>query len=376
MTRALRRAVPYFDYQNAFKPYEEEFVGIFRDILARGAFIQQRDLKAFEENLASYLGARHAIGVGNATDGMIMAWRAAGLEPGDEVILPSHTMVASAASIHFAGGVPVPVECGADHLLDPEAIEPSITPRTRAIMPVQLNGRTCSMDRIQEIADRHGLMILEDAAQGLGSRYRGRLAGTFGVASAFSFYPAKVLGCLGDGGAVVTDDDRVAEQVRLLRDHGRDPRTGEVSRWGLNSRLDNLQAAFLDAQLRRYSDILTRRRRIAAMYQELLGGIEELRLPPAPVEDGIHYDTFQNYELQAERRDELRDHLRDKGVGTLTQWGGKAVHQWSGLGFDVTLPQTERLFERCLMLPMNTTLTDEDVAYVSESVRGFYTGGA
>lgn len=372
MTKVLSRAVPFFDYQNAFKPYEEEFVGIFRDVLSRGAFIQQRDLETFEENLASYLGVRHAIGVGNATDGLIMAWRAAGLEPGDEVILPSHTMVASAASVHFAGGVPVPVECAADHLLDPEAIEPAITARTRAIMPVQLNGRTCRMDRVQEIADHHGLMILEDAAQGLGSRYRGRLAGTFGVAAVFSFYPAKILGCLGDGGAVVTDDDRLAEQVRLLRDHGRDPRTGEVSRWGLNSRLDNLQAALLDAQFRRYSDVLARRRQLASMYQELLGGIEEIRLPPAPVEGGEHYDTFQNYELQAERRDELRDHLRGQGVGTLIQWGGKAVHQWRGLGFDVTLPRTELFFERCLMLPMNVTLTDEDVVYVGESVRRFY----
>jgi dTDP-4-amino-4,6-dideoxygalactose transaminase len=151
-----------------------------------------------------------------------MAWRAAGLKPGDEVIFPSHTMAASPASVAHAGGTPVPVECGADHLIDPDAIEAAITKRTVAIMPVQLNGRTADMDRIQRIADSHGLYILEDSAQALGSMFRGRMAGTFGRAGVYSFYPAKILGCFGDGGAVVTNDDAIAERVRLLRDHGRD----------------------------------------------------------------------------------------------------------------------------------------------------------
>jgi dTDP-4-amino-4,6-dideoxygalactose transaminase len=367
-----RRDVPFFNYRGAFAAREEEFVAIFRDVLHRGAYIQQRDLADFEARLASYMGVKHAFGVANATDGLIMLARAAALGPGDEVIFPSHTMVASPASVAHCGATPVPVEClDRDHLIDPDAIEAAITPRTRAIIPVHLNGRTCRMDRITDIATRHGLLIIEDAAQALGSRFRGRHAGTFGLGAAISFYPAKILGCLGDGGAVVTNDDEVARKVRLLRDHGRND-LGDVEMWGLNSRLDNLQAAILDAQFKEYHVIVNRRREIAVQYQQGLEGMSELVLPPAPGEDEEHFDVFQNYELEADRRDDLRAHLTARGIGTLLQWGGKAVHQFRGLGFTQSLPRTERFFQRCLMLPMNMTVTDDEVAYVVATIREFY----
>jgi dTDP-4-amino-4,6-dideoxygalactose transaminase len=365
------RTIPFFNYKAAFSSMEKELVAIFRDVIHRGAFIQQRDLADFEQHIAGYLGIKHVIGVGNATDGLIMAWRAAGLQPGDEVIFPSHTMAASPASVAHAGGVPVPVDCGADHLIDPAAIEAAVTRRTRAIMPVQLNGRTANMDRIQEIADRHGLFILEDSAQALGSRFKERFAGTFGRAGVFSFYPAKILGCLGDGGAVITNDDAVAERVLLLRDHGRNQQ-GEVVMWGLNSRLDNLQAAVLDLQFRHYGDIIAQRRALASRYQERLGDLSQLQLPPAPDSDPDHFDVYQNYEIQADDRDALRAHLTAHGIGTLLQWGGKAVHQFSALGFSVSLPNTERLFRRCLMLPMNTMVSLDDADYVSACIRRFY----
>jgi dTDP-4-amino-4,6-dideoxygalactose transaminase len=280
-------------------------------------------------------------------------------------------MVATAAAIHFAGGVPVPVECGVDHLIDPASVESAITRRTKAIMPTQLNGRTCNMDALQDIADRRGLLIVEDAAQGLGSRYKEKQAGTFGVAAAISFYPAKNLGCLGDGGAVLANSDKVYEIMCSLHDHGRDEH-GEVVMWGLNSRLDNMQAAILDYKLARYDQEVSRRREIASLYQQELGAIKELELPPAPGSEPDHFDVFQNYELEAERRDDLRAFLQGKGIGTLIQWGGKAVHQFERLGFNVELPYTERMFTRCLMLPMNRSLSDEDVLYVCAMIRQFY----
>ena len=368
---ASPRSIPFFNYKAAFAAREEEFVAIFRDVIHRGAFIQQKDLVDFEGRLAEYLGVKHVIGVGNATDGLIMAWRAAGLKPGDEVIFPSHTMAASPASVAHAGGVPVPVDCGPDHLIDPDVIDAAITTRTRAIMPVQLNGRTANMDKIQAIADLHGLFILEDSAQALGSRFKGRYAGTFGRAGVFSFYPAKILGCLGDGGALITNDDAIAERVLLLRDHGRNSE-GEVVMWGLNSRLDNLQAAILDAQFRDYANIVKHRRTLAARYQAQLGDLPQLQLPPAPGSDPDHFDVFQNYEIQADERDALRTHLTACGVGTLLQWGGKAIHQYSALGFNVALPNTERLFRRCLMLPMNIMVSHEDADYISGCIRQFY----
>jgi dTDP-4-amino-4,6-dideoxygalactose transaminase len=370
-TAAKQRSIPFFNYKGAFTAREEEYVAIFRDVIHRGAFIQQKDLVDFERHLAEYLGVRHAIGVGNATDGLIMAWKAAGLRPGDEVIFPSHTMVASPASVAHAGGVPVPVDCGPDHLIDPAAVERAVTPRTRAIMPVQLNGRTSDMDAIQAIADRHGLFILEDSAQALGSKFRGRFAGTFGRAGVYSFYPAKILGCFGDGGAIVTNDDAVAEKVLLLRDHGRNA-AGEVVTWGLNSRLDNLQAAILDLQFRDYGEIIAHRRALAACYEEQLSGLRQLDLPPAPDEDPDHFDVFQNYELQADDRDALRTHLTAAGIGTLIQWGGKPVHQFKDLGLHTSLPYTDRLFQRCLMLPMNMMVSIDDAMYVSEAIRQFY----
>lgn len=365
--------IPFFNYRGAFAAHEEEFVEIFRDILHRGAFIQQRDLAEFEDALARYLGVSHAFGVANATDGLIISFRAAGIGPGDEVIFPSHTMVASPAAVAHVGGIPVPVDIGPDHLIDPHAIEAAVTEKTRAIMPVQLNGRTCDMDAIERIASKHSLLIIEDAAQALGSQFKGRFAGTFGIAAAFSFYPAKILGCFGDGGAVVTNDSEVARKIALLRDHGRNDK-GDVEMWGLNSRLDNLQAAILHAQFRDYDKIIGRRRSIAALYDSLLSDLTELVLPPAPDTNGDHFDVFQNYELEADRRDALRAYLSERGVGTILQWGGTPVHMFKGLGFNVSLPQTERFFERCLMLPMNMMVTDDEVHYVGASIRAFYRG--
>ncbi len=278
---AVVKEVPFFRYPDVFIHQEEEFVRIFRDVGRRGAFILQQELARFERRLAEFTGAAHAVGVANATDGLHLALRAAGVGPGDEVILSSHTMIATAAAVHFAGAVPVPVDCGPDHLIDPESVERAITPRTRALMPTQLNGRTADMDILQAIADRHGLLIVEDAAQGLGSKFKGGSAGTFGIAGAISFYPAKVLGCLGDGGAVLTSCEAVYRRLLELRDHGRDAH-GAIACWGLNSRLDNLQAALLDHQLSGYPAVIDRRRAMARLYDERLRALPQIMLPPAP----------------------------------------------------------------------------------------------
>jgi len=368
---SFKKEIPFFNYPHVFTSQEEELMSVIRDVGRRGAFIMQKDLNNFETNLAAYTGAKYAVGVANATDGLQMGLMAASIEPGDEVIFCSHTMVATASAIHFAGAVPVLIEAGLDHLMDPEAIEAAITSRTRAIMPTQLNGRTANMDEIQAVADKHGLKIFEDAAQALGSKFKGRCAGTFGTASCISFYPAKILGCLGDGGAVLTNDEEVCRKVWLLRDHGRNE-NGDVVMWGLNSRLDNLQAAILDYQFKGYESVIARRRAIASMYQERLSELETLILPPAPDSDPDHFDVYQNYEIEAEERDELRAYLAENGVGTLVQWGGKAVHQFGKLGFTRKLPFTERLFERLLMLPMNMSLADDDVDYVCRMIRRFY----
>lgn len=367
------RNVPFFDYPRAYLDEREAILSIVDHVASKGAFILQSELKSFEKNLSSYIGVKHAIGVANATDGLELAWMTLGLKPGDEVIICSHTMLATASAIVTAGGVPVPVDIGIDNLIDPESIELAITPRTVGIMPTQLNGRTCDMDRILQIVNKHHLLLVEDAAQALGSRFKGKHAGTFGKAAAISFYPAKVLGCLGDGGAVITNCDQEFDKLYQLHDHGRDT-NGEVVSWGRNSRLDNIQAAILDYRLSSYDKIVERRRAIAAIYQERLGKLEELQLPPAPNANSDHFDIYQNYELQADRRDNLKEYLRMNGIGTLVQWGGKGVHQWERLGFSVKLPKVERFFERCIMFPINMFISNDDVHYVCDQVEAFYRG--
>jgi dTDP-4-amino-4,6-dideoxygalactose transaminase len=366
-----RSSVPFFDYPRLFLSEEQELMAIFRDVGLRGAFILQQDLARFERRLADYLGMEFGVGVGNATDGLLLSLRALDLEPGDEVIFCSHTMVATAAAIHFAGATPVPVECGPDHLIDPESVALAVTSRTRVILPTQLNGRTADMHALAAIARHNGLQIVEDAAQALGSRFRGQPAGSFGAAGVFSFFPAKTLGCLGDGGAVVTNSEDVHRRVLELRDHGRGT-DGEIVSWGLNSRLDNLQAAILDFRLGSYAVAVDRRRTLACLYESRLGAIEQLKLPPGPAADGEHFDVFQNYEIEAERRADLRAFLKGREIGTALPWGGKAVHQWQRLGFKTDLPFTETVFERVLLLPLNLSLTDDHVSYVCDAIEAFY----
>lgn len=247
--------VPFFDYPSVFKEFEPQLNNIFSDVCSRGAYILQKELEDFEKHLAEYSKCKYALGVANGTDALIIALRAAGVKAGDEVIFCSHTYVATAAAIHFVGAVPVPVECGADHLIDVSKIEQAITNKTTAIMPTQLNGRCSDMNTILELCQKFNLLLIEDAAQALGSTYKGQFAGTFGKAGTISFYPAKTLGCFGDGGAILTNDDEMYQKMYELRDHGRN-QEGVVVSWGLNSRLDNLQAAILDFKLNHYDDFI------------------------------------------------------------------------------------------------------------------------
>ena len=367
-----KKNIPFFNYPALFKAQEKEIMDTLHDVLSRGAYILQRDLEEFEENIKELIGVKYAFGVSDGTNALVLSLRAAGVGNGDEVIMSSHTYIATAASAHFVGATPILVECGLDHMIDPGSVERAVTDKTRVIMPTQLNGRTCNMDALQAIADKHGLVIIEDAAQALSSMYKGKCAGTFGLAGTFSFYPAKVLGCFGDGGAVVTNDDKIANRLALLRDHGRNDE-GEVVTWGTNSRLDNIQAAVLNLKLKTFRKDIERRREIAGMYHDSLSTVDQIVLPPGPNDDVDHFDVYQNYELEAEQRDELKQYLADKGVGTIIQWAGKAVHQFNGLGFDdVHLPVVEKMTSRFLMLPMHTALTDEEVGYVCDCIVDFY----
>jgi dTDP-4-amino-4,6-dideoxygalactose transaminase len=366
------RTVPFFNYPFLFKSREDDFVRIFKEIGQRGAYILQKDLLDFEANLAKFAGTKYALGVANGTDAIWLALMAAGIGKGDEVIFASHTYIATAAAIHFVGAIPVPADCKTDHMIDPESVRKLVTKKTRAISPTQLNGRCCDMDALLSISKANNLLILEDAAQGLGARFKGKGVGTFDKGGTISFYPAKNLGSFGDGGGFVTNDKEMYDQVLLLRDHGRND-DGIFVRWGFNSRLDNFQAAILNYKLGYYNQEIERRREIAAFYQDHLGDISEILLPPAPDADKKYFDVYQNYEIEAERRDELKIYLKENGIGTLIQWNGQPVHTITSLGFSGKgLPYTEEMFKKCLMIPMNTSLQKEDLEYVCDKIKNFY----
>ena len=364
--------IPFFNYAELYNQNKSEYLKIIEDVCSRGAFILQSDLEEFEKNSAKFINVKHCIGVANGTDALWLGLKAAGVKPNDEIIIPSHTYIASAAAVHFVGAKPVLAECGDDNMLDVEDIEKRITKKTIGIMPVQINGRCCNMEEIEHIAKKNGIQVFEDSAQAFGSKFDKKYAGTFGLFGTFSFYPAKLLGCFGDGGALVTNDDDLAKKVKLLRDHGRNT-SGEVVDWGFNSRLDNLQAAILNYKLKTYENDINRRREIAQMYDEGLRNIKSLYLPPPPSENSKYFDVYQNYELRAKNRDQLQNYLKREGIMTIIQWAGSPVHSFRDLGFkEVHLPKTDKFFEECLMLPMNMTLTNENVDEIISKIKNFY----
>ena len=364
--------IPFFNYASVYSEHRVAFQKILDEVGTRGAFIMQDDLAKLEKNIAKYSCCAYAVGVANATDGLEMLVNIARIGKGDEVIISSHTMIATASAISANGAKPVPVDCGADHLIDPKSIEKAITSKTKCILPTQLNGRTANMDEICQIADSYGLMIIEDSAQALGSKFKGKSAGTFGLGGCISFYPAKVLGCLGDGGVVLTNQKDIYNKLNLLRDHGRDPISGDVLLWGRNSRLDNLQAAFLNHQFQNYEKVIKRRREIATIYESRLIDIPQIALPPRVDSSPDHYDIFQNYEIEAEKRNELKKYLYENGIGTLIQWGGKGIHQFNKLGYNLSLPISEKIFNKMLLIPINMTIHNDEVNYVCDKIISFY----
>ena len=365
------RKVPFFDYPRLWTDRKEFLIQTIDNTASSGGFIMQKSLFNFEKSLGQFVNSPFALGVGNATDAMEIFLQAIGLEQGDEVIISSHTMIATASAIISAGGTPIPVDIGPDGLMDIDSMCDAINSKTVGIMPTQLNGRTCKMDKIIHEVEKRNLFLVEDAAQALGSKYKDKSAGTFGLASCISFFPAKVLGCIGDGGGLLSSDEDIYNKCYQIRDHGRD-QEGEILCWGRNSRLDNIQAELLNVSLSDYGNIIKRRREIAQIYQELLGDIEQLNLPPSPFEDEDHFDIYQNYELVAEDRDKLKEYLAHNEIGTLIQWGGTAIHHFKQLGFSQHLENTDKFFEGCLMIPMNVFLDDDDVEYVSSKIKAFY----
>ena len=360
--------IPFVDLAAQYAGIEGEVNVALQEALKRTDFILGRDVKLFEEEFATFCETEHAIGVDSGTSALELCLRAFGIGAGDEVITAANTFIATTLAISYTGATPVLVDADPEnYTIDVSRLEDAITERTRAIMPVHLYGQCADMDPILEIAREHGLIVIEDACQAHGARYKGKRAGSMGHAAAFSFYPAKNLGAYGDGGAVVTNDEEVYRSIRMLRDYGQTEKYHHVLR-GYNRRLDTLQAACLRVKLKYLDSWNAARSRHAALYNRLLAGTQVI----TPVEMDYAQSVWHLYVIRVRDRSALKARLADRGIATGIHYPVPIHLQqaYSDLGYARgDFPVTEDYAGQILSLPMYTELTPEMVEYVADSIQ-------
>lgn len=364
--------IPFLDLKSINLRDKADFQVALDRVLESGWLILGNEVANFENAFAAYCGSGHAIGVGNGLEALHLVLRAWGIGPGDEVIVPSNTYIATWLAVSYTGATPVPVEPDAgSYNIDPALIEASVTPRTKAIIPVHLYGQPANMDAIVSSAARYDLKILEDAAQAHGARWNGRRTGTLGHAAGFSFYPGKNLGALGDAGAITTDDADLAHRLDMLRNYG-SQRKYENEIIGFNSRLDEIQAAFLSVKLARLDQDNARRQAIAERYSTGLAGVPDLTLPVVPAQAE---PVWHLYVVRTTRREALREHLKTRGIGTLIHYpiAPHLQQAYADLGFvQGSFPIAEAIHDQVLSLPIGPTMDDTDVDRVIEAVGEFF----
>ncbi len=362
------KSVPFLDLVRLHQPIREQLDAAYHRVVDSGWFIMGPELEAFEAEFAQYCEVKHCIGVGNGLEALHLLLRAYGVGPGDEVIVPSNTFIATWLAVTQCGATPVPVEPNIDtHNIDPALIANAITSRTRAVIPVHLYGQPADMDPINAVAAKHGIVVIEDAAQAQGARYKGRRAGSLGHAAATSFYPGKNLGALGDGGAVLTNDDSIAEKVKQLRNYGSTVKYQHYIT-GYNSRLDELQAAFLRVKLTALDDWNARRVEIAAQYSKLLASAN-IDLPRVPE---YAEPVWHLFVIRTKQRNALKLHLEQIGVSTVIHYPIPPHRQACYQGFEgYSLPLSEILAAEVLSLPMSPSMTTEEVELVGHKISTF-----
>src|SRR3989344_4221551 len=381
--------IRFVNPQKQYADHRDELLKAADDVWSRGAIVNQKDLKDFEKHFAEFVGTKYAVGVNSGPSALDVAFQAAGIGAGDEVITVAHTFTASISCVYLAGAKPVLIDVGHDFNMDPRLIEKALTPKTKAIEPVHLNGRLCDMEAIMDIAKRKGLIVIEDSAQAVGASMKMsddsvKKGGSFGLVGCFSLYWAKALGGLGNNGMAVTDDPAIAKKMQLMRYNGEDRETREFHYHAHNLIMDNVHAALLDLKLKYLPAWLSRRKELAARYQNGFAELKEVRTPH--FSDARFDDIYTNYVIRAERRDELKKYLDGKElVETMVSWArptykepvmenrnNDPVPDWR-FGNDAQgLPETEKICREVISLPMYPELTNEEVDAVIEAIMGFY----
>lgn len=358
--------VEFVSLKRNYELYKQEYDEAVSRAVQSGWYILGRELEAFEAEFAAHLKVRHCIGVNSGTDALILAVRALGIGPGDEVIVPAGTYIASVLGVTENGATPVYVDSDRFHLIDADRIEAAITPRTKAILPVHMYGQACNMAVITDIAKRHGLKVIEDCAQCHGSKWQGKLTGTWGDIGCFSFYPTKPLGAFGDAGALVTDDDELADRLRLLRNYGsRKKYHNEIV--GVNTRLDEVQAAVLRVGLSHLDETNAARAELADVY---LKGITNPKVSlPETHADATH--VFHLFPVLTDRRDELVSYLKEKGIGTQIHYPVPPfiAECYRDQGHEPgEFPEALRVAEHEVSLPIYAAMSKEEAEYVAKTI--------
>jgi len=357
--------MPMIDLKGQYENLKSEIDPALLQALSESHFILGPNVLSFEQEAADYLGAKHTLGCASGTDALHLALLAAGIGPGDEVITTAFTFIATAEAIRYVGASPVFVDIQAGTLnIDPQKVKAAVTDKTRAILPVHLFGQAADMDELQAIAEQNDLLIIEDCAQSFGSRYRGRMTGTIGKAGAFSFYPSKNLGCYGDAGLISTNDDEIARQIRIYRNHGSSQQY-QHDVIGYNSRLDELQAVILRIKLKHIDEFNQNRLRVAQTYNRLLADTE-LELPTI-ADDRDH--VFHQYTLLTDNRDQLRESLLSQQIACAIYYPIPLHRQKAFADTDtMALPVTDAISQRCLSLPIFPEMTDQQVQTVCKAI--------
>ncbi len=362
--------VPFVSFLPMEKELNTELRNAFDRVFRSSWYIEGKEDEIFEKAFAEYCGTKYCIGVGNGLDALMLILKALEIHASDEVIVPSNTYIATALAVTYVGAKPIFVEPDIRTFnISPELIEDAITEKTKAIMPVHLYGQPCDMDPIMEIAKRYHLYVIEDCAQAHGATYKGRKIGTFGDAAGFSFYPGKNLGALGDAGAVITNNQEIAEKVRALGNYGSDFKYHHVYK-GNNSRLDELQAAFLSAKLPHLGRMNEERRRIAKKYTEGINNIKVIK--PYVIPDCI--PVWHIYGIRCDERDKLEKYLNEKGVGTNKHYPIPMHLQKCYEDLKIKkgkLPIAEMISSTELSLPMYYGISDEEVQFVIDAINDF-----
>ncbi len=363
--------VPFASFRPMHEELKEQLAAAYATVMERSYFIQGSECEAFEKEFAAYCESKYCVGVATGLDALYLILKAYGIGKGDEVIVPSNTFIATALAVSYVGATPIFVEPEIQtYNINPSKVENAITGRTKAIMAVHLQGRAADMDSIQSIAQKYNLKVIEDAAQAHGTRYKGKRVGSLGNAAAFSFYPGKNLGAMGDGGAVVTNDKELADKVRALGNYGSDYKYHHIYQ-GTNSRLDEMQAAFLRVKLTMLDKWNEDRKRIAKKYFD---GIKnnQIVLPLQPNDEFDH--IYHVFAVRCDRRDELEKYLSEHGIGTVKHYPVPMHLQPCYAELDIKqgeLPIAEEISEMILSIPMFYGMKDEEVEYVIDVINQF-----